>query len=205
MNLPDKISSKMKSSSGFTLIEVLVVIAITLLLLAVAVPSYQNYARQSVLQSEAERLVSRLELTQSKARTGDQGADSADDAQGYLLNFNGIASGEYTLVRHLDKATAPYTDLIDKYTVDDSITKVNIMFLDNSIDPINPVWTNSDVDVFYYQSPRGYFSCLENLPVDRNNPDECLVEKFRIELQNSNGNSFYVYIEKGGVIYESAS
>lgn len=59
----------MKRSSGFTLIELMVVVMIVAIFMAIAIPSYQNFIRRSSAaqaQQEIQRLASLLERSKSR-------------------------------------------------------------------------------------------------------------------------------------------
>lgn len=58
----------MKKSKGFTLIELMIVVAIVSILLAVAIPSYNNQMRKS-RRSEAKQVLSDVMLRQEKFRS----------------------------------------------------------------------------------------------------------------------------------------
>ena len=64
-----KYSSKIKSSQGFTLIEVMVVVVIVAIFAAIAIPSYLEYARRATA-SQAQQEIQRLAvlLDRHKAR-----------------------------------------------------------------------------------------------------------------------------------------
>ncbi len=58
----------MKKSKGFTLIELMIVVAIVSILLAIAIPSYNNQMRKS-RRTEAKQILSDLQLKQEKWRS----------------------------------------------------------------------------------------------------------------------------------------
>lgn len=58
----------MKKSAGFTLIELMIVVAIVSILLAVAIPSYNNQMQKS-RRSEAKQVLSDVMLRQEKFRS----------------------------------------------------------------------------------------------------------------------------------------
>lgn len=57
----------MKKNSGFTLIELMVVVAILGILAAIAYPSYMNYIRQA-RRADAHSALSQLQLAQERVR-----------------------------------------------------------------------------------------------------------------------------------------
>lgn len=54
-------------SRGFTVIELLIVLAVTSILLAIAIPGFQNVIRSSLLASGADDFAASLSLARSKA------------------------------------------------------------------------------------------------------------------------------------------
>lgn len=58
----------MKKSAGFTLIELMIVVAIVSILLAVAIPSYNSQMRKS-RRAEAKQILSDMQLQQEKWRS----------------------------------------------------------------------------------------------------------------------------------------
>jgi len=50
------------SSAGFTLVELLVVMAIISIVTIISFPSFSTFSRQQILQSEAEKMASRIKL-----------------------------------------------------------------------------------------------------------------------------------------------
>lgn len=58
----------MKKSAGFTLIELMIVVAIVSILLAIAVPAYNDQMRKS-RRTEAKQIMSDLQLRQEKWRS----------------------------------------------------------------------------------------------------------------------------------------
>lgn len=187
-------------NSGFTLIELLVVVGIIILVLTISVPSFRTFSRKQTLKSEAEKMVARLELAQSKAKSGDQGENETDEVQGFMVDFSSvIADGKYYLKKHKNDVSVPliYVTTEDEYSLNSDITTV--VFEANGV--------GTAIRIFYYQSPRAYLSCLTAVPVNGNEQSECLSSQFpfKITLQNAKGEAHYVYIEKGGVVYDSES
>src|SRR3989339_954870 len=181
------------SSAGFTLVELLVVMAIISIVTIISFPSFSTFSRQQILQSEAEKMASRIKLAQSNARSGNQGEDETEEVQGFMIDFINVDStNKYYLKKHRNDLTNPYSYVVteDEYTLDQSIT--NITFEVGG--------TEVTTKVFYFQSSRGYLSCLTAVPVNGNDQAECVVSQFKITLLNSQGEAKYVYIERGGAV-----
>lgn len=79
---------KIKQAKGFSLTELMIVIAIFAILTAIAVPQYAIYTRNSALQSAAMELVGDIKLVRQRAM-----ADSAN----YTLQFLDTRRYTYTL------------------------------------------------------------------------------------------------------------
>lgn len=79
-------------SSGFTLIEILVVLTIVILLTGVSIAAFSNYNQESQLNKEAQKLVDVLNLTRGKAQTSDINfaCSGSDEFGGYRVNLMDI-------------------------------------------------------------------------------------------------------------------
>lgn len=87
----------MRRNSGFTLIELMVTLAIAAILLAIAVPSFTEQLRKS-RRSEAMRSVSDLQLKQERWR-------SNHATYGSLTELGGATNDYYTLTISGNTAT----------------------------------------------------------------------------------------------------
>ena len=59
-----------KNSSGFTLVELMVTIAILAILTGLALPSYRDFMRRNMVVNEANRLVASLQMARTRGLTG---------------------------------------------------------------------------------------------------------------------------------------
>ncbi len=87
----------MKNSQGFTLIELMIVVAIIGILAAVALPAYQDYTIRAQA-SEGMSLASGLKIQVADifADTGDLGDADSGAAGGVGLPESGQVTGKYT-------------------------------------------------------------------------------------------------------------
>lgn len=84
----------MDKNKGFTLIEIMVVVVISLLFLGASLPSYNDYASQLKLRTEAKKLMDVLELAKKKALSSDLFDKNCNNFTGYETS---ISSGDFSL------------------------------------------------------------------------------------------------------------
>jgi len=104
--------------SGFTIIEVIVTVAIAAILLAVAIPSMQNLIRSSRVENESDRLVNLLVQTRHAALTAGRPSfvcrsssavgNSAIGAEDINCDITGLAALDWDadLIFYIQRATA---------------------------------------------------------------------------------------------------
>ena len=87
----------MKKEHGFTLIEVIITIAIAAIILAIAVPSFVNFTRNNRVTSQTNELVSAFNFARSEAiRRGGVitvSATGADFNEGWCVHTGGGCAG----------------------------------------------------------------------------------------------------------------
>jgi len=105
----------MKKNSGFTIIELLVVISIMVLFIGATLAQYNNYTQQLKLKNEAKKLVDVIELAKKKALTSDLQDKNCISFTGYRIT---TSAGAYSL---LFGCNAVYT-LIQNYNLSTNIT-----------------------------------------------------------------------------------
>ena len=133
-----------QSSKGFTLIELMIVVAIIGILAAVAIPAYQDYTAKAQA-SEAFELIDGLKspTTAAFSETGT-----------WSIPTGSVTAGKYVASIVAGGATGAYT-LFATYVATGANTKVN----------------NKTVTVSYNET-NGIWSCASTLPAEVN-PKSC--------------------------------
>lgn len=91
------LDTKMKRR-GFTLVEILVIIAITVILIGLAIPSYRFFQKESDLTNNTEEIINTLRLAQNKTL-------ASEGASQYGVYFDQTTSpNQYTLFKGADYA-----------------------------------------------------------------------------------------------------
>lgn len=92
-------------SFGFTLVEFLVVFAITAVIIGFAIPAFSNFNRAQLLKTAAAELKTNLRQAQSKAISGEKVCDEAMTGQlttellGWYVHFD-TPNFAYTIAHH---------------------------------------------------------------------------------------------------------
>ncbi len=146
-HLDDEMAMK-KSSKGFTLIELMIVVAIIGILAAVAYPSYQEQVRKSRRAEATEALMdlaARMERYYADRGTyatatiaagaGTDVLDSASTEEGYYtLSFNAQAAESYTI-----QAAPAGVQTADAKCGTFSLTSLGVKDVSGSLD-VNTCW-----------------------------------------------------------------
>ncbi|GAB2885817.1 type IVa pilus pseudopilin TppE [Uliginosibacterium flavum] len=101
----------MKKLSGFTLIELMITIAVGAILMAIAVPSFKDFIQNQQTTSEANTLLGSLMTARSKAMHGDvtfAPANGVSFASGWIVTTTGTNGVAVTILQHepLERLTA---------------------------------------------------------------------------------------------------
>lgn len=83
-----------KNSSGFTIIELLVVVTVMLLFSGMSLASYNSFTNEKEIEQETQKLIDVLELTRQKALAAEK-TESCYVFDGYRIKFD--SNNQYNL------------------------------------------------------------------------------------------------------------
>lgn len=94
---------------GFTLIELIVVVAIILIFSAMAIAQYNGFSEQSKLKSEVKKVADVLELARKKSLSNEILNSCVGNFSGYKLNFSSNKDYELSFCCAGSCSTSVYT------------------------------------------------------------------------------------------------
>jgi prepilin-type N-terminal cleavage/methylation domain-containing protein len=137
-----KKSLALSESKGFTLIEILVVISITLIFLGMGLSRYNTFTEQVKLKSEAKKLIDVIELAKKKALS----ADLQDRA---CTNFTGYRVTILTSAYSLKFCCASNCSVVQDYNLPTNITFTTAGRGDYNFPPLmtNPIFISDSISL----------------------------------------------------------
>lgn len=117
----------MKSTHGFTFIELIVVVAVIIVSTGISMGSYNNFSQRQQLVTDAQKMVDVLDLARKKSIASDTATFTCADFQGYLVSVN---ASNYSLNLCCGNSCSPNIP-INSYGFNQSIdvtTTQNIQF-----------------------------------------------------------------------------
>src|SRR5690554_4197674 len=111
-----------RTSAGFTLIELMVTVAVLVIIVTVAVPSFQNIIENNRLATEVNRIMSSINYTRSEAvRIGDAVSLTANTGgfqNGWCVH-TGAACSAATRLRQFEPINVDYDSTANQVTFND--------------------------------------------------------------------------------------
>jgi len=123
-----------KSSSGFTLVELLVVISIICILSVVGIASYINFSRSQTVTQTARKIVQDMRLAQSLANNGQKPEGCTGTLSSYT--FDGTSLPSYTIFATCTGDTTPITvknDFVSSNLTFPGLNKVEFKVLNRGV------------------------------------------------------------------------
>lgn len=123
---------KNTSQLGFTLVEIIVVMAIMGITLVVGTTAYTNQARERQMRQDAEKIVNEIHSMKQNVLARNVQSDTSCDLQSYYLTAL-AGSSNYTINRRCNVPPFSYNSLYHNGTLEnsyfDSVSDINIHIL----------------------------------------------------------------------------
>lgn len=178
----------MNLDSGFTLVEIIVAVAILSLAAVVAVPNFNKFNQDQTLSLATGELITTLRQAEANAQSGVKcGDNNGNPSVNWYISFSGL--GDYYELKATCQTDPILTTYLKKTIALNTIT-VSTVCSDNST-PLSGVFLTFN-STTYPSSPSVY---------------PCIAPAiFMIKLTSSKSNkSDYVRVDQGGAIYETQS
>lgn len=114
---------RVKSHSGFSLIELMIAVAILAIIAVIAIPNYQQYVRKA-RRADAMEILSSLAHEQERYFTSNgqydialNGTDVANASDFYTVSFTSVTANAFSITATAKSAQASDTDC-DEFTID---------------------------------------------------------------------------------------
>jgi len=183
-------------SSGFTIVEFLVVFAITAVIIGFAIPAFNSFNRTQLLKTAAAELKTNLRQAQSKALSGEKACNPTDQFYmsllGWYVHFD-PAYFSYTIAHHCIYSSNSLEDTTEYSPKTYTMRGISVIDLSPSnlayilFEPVSK-------GVSFYEETAGNvsFSAGNKLPNS--------VATVTITLTNVDGNSYTVKVNRSGEI-----
>jgi type IV pilus assembly protein PilE len=143
-------ATRARTAIGFTLIELMIVVAVVSILAAVAYPSYMSYTAKS-RRSDAQQLMQEIALKQgqyildARAYTGTLGSGGLNIARSGWTCTTNCTNASYTISAAVDNTTTPFSYTITAapsggQASDGTLTLTNTGARQRLVDSVDKGW-----------------------------------------------------------------